>query len=366
MYVKVETQTLVSALQAATAAAAQSAGGLIELSAEGDKLVIRGTDGELFVQRSPELKELVTEGKAIVAGPSLLGLVRESASEETVLKAAAGKLRVRCGAGRYELLCAAGATVPQAPSESGSVSHIEAAALARLFELTAFAASSREIRYAMNGVCLSTKGKLLSGAATDGRRLAVAKARVDSGFKGQVIVPLRAVAEIIRLLSALTGEAELHVGQNYVAVAAGGGEVATRLIEGRFPAYGEVIPKDNAFIASMGKEELGRAMKSAPFLSGEESRATKLSFSAKGVTVEFGSPQQGEGRMELPAECTEGEVTVWLSPRFVLDVLRVLAEETVQMALRDSESAVVFREGEHFLYVLMPVSPREGSGSTES
>ena len=165
MQLKVNAVELASTLQAATAASAQASGGLIELEVNGKQLTVRGTDGELFVRRTVAVEDPVVAGKAAVAGRALLGLVRESGGSEVVLETAAEKLRVRCGPGRYEILCAVGPALPEPPSVADGGTCIEAPALVRLLELTAFAASSREMRYAMNGVCLSTKGKVLSAAA---------------------------------------------------------------------------------------------------------------------------------------------------------------------------------------------------------
>lgn len=270
---------------------------------------------------------------------------------------------VDCQPGRYELLCAVGVTLPKPPKNEEPGVRMEAAALARVLDMSEFAASSKEMRYAMNGVCLSVKRGVLSAAATDGRRLAVARTRLKPGFKGEIIVPLRAVGELTRLLTDSGGDVELRVGENFLVVSTVQGEVAARLVEGRFPAYDEVIPKEDKTVAQVSKEELSRAMKSVAFLSNEEYRAARLSFAAKRVTVEFGSPEQGEGRMHVSAECTGPEVTVSLNPTFVLDVLRVLADEKVQIGLSDADGAVVFRQGTDFLYVVMPISPGRGDGT---
>lgn len=361
MHVKVKTSDLLEALQPAIAASAQSAGGLVELKTLSGELGTRGTDGELFVRRSSEVEEVRVEGSATLAGRALFGLVRESGGGTVVLERKEQKLIVRSSAARYELLCASSVTLPEPPSLGKTATRMEAALLAHLFEMTSFAASSKEMRYAMNGVCLSARGRKVTAVATDGRRLALARATLKEKLSAEIIIPLRAVAELTRLLTGCAGEdkVELFIDEKFILLRSVRSEVAARLVEGRFPAYDEVVPRDSPIVASVPREELVRAMKSVPFLSSDEYQAARMAFSARGVTVEFGSPERGQGRVRIQAECTGGEVTVSLNPTFVLDVLRVLSGEKVRVALRDAESAVAFEEGEEFVYVVMPISPRE-------
>ncbi len=359
MNFKVQTVDLIKALQAAVAAAAHSAGGLVEIASTKRAVSVRGTDGELFVHRRVPAAKVLEGGSAAVSGRELLGVLHESGAAEAEIHRAEDKLLVACGAGQYELLCAVGTSLPEAPAAVDEGEKIDGGVLGRLFELTRGAASAREMRYAMNGVCLTIKRGLLVAAATDGRRLAVARARAQRLFKGEIIVPLRAVGEICRQLADLEGDVALRVAGNFLVVDDEQGQVATRLVEGRFPAYEDVIPKDNPITAQIPAAELARAMKVAPFLSSEEQRAVRLSFGATLLTIEFGSAQRGHGKVEIPVTCSGGKVTVALNPAFVLDVLRVTTGDTVEVALRDADTAVVFRQGDELVYVLMPISPGE-------
>jgi DNA polymerase-3 subunit beta len=153
-------------------------------------------------------------------------------------------------------------------------------------------------------------------------------------------------------------QVDVNVMPNQVLLRSGERLLSTVLVEGNFPNYSEVIPKENNRVARLNRTELHSAIKRAALLTSDEARAVKLAFHPGQLTITANSPEQGEARVEIPAEFEGEPIEIGFNPIFVNDALKVLQMENVRVELQD-----VFRPGvlcgedkADFLYVVMPVS----------
>lgn len=234
----------------------------------------------------------------------------------------------------------------------------------RMIAQTVYAAARETSRYAINGVLWEKRGKRLFLVATDGRRLARAGGGITATSSGdfEAIVPAKAMNVFERIFGAAREDEDwsidVSVHPNQVLLRSGARMLSSVLVEGSFPKYEDVIPRDNDKWALINRAELHSAVRRAALLTSDDARAVKLSFAADQLVITAHSVEQGEARVELPVEFSGEPVEIAFNPGFVNDALKALPYETVRLELHDGfRPGVLFGEDKNeFLYVVMPVS----------
>jgi DNA polymerase-3 subunit beta len=233
---------------------------------------------------------------------------------------------------------------------------LPAGALRSLIRLTAFAAARERMRYALNGVLVRAEGGTIEFVATDGRRLARATAPATGTAPDEfhAIVPTKGLQQIDKSITDLDAEVRLSVGGNHVCGRTGRASVVSRLVEGSFPNYKDVIPQTCKQKAVVPREALAAALRRASLVTSRDSQSVRLQFAPSGLTI---SAQSAEGSAEEQVECDfQGESEpVGFNPEFLLECLSVLTGETVQFEWNDRKSPGKITEG-GYVYVVMPVS----------
>ena len=328
-------------------------GGVVELSA---------TDLDVGMRCTVEAVEVGEGGEAVLSARTLEGILRESAEEDISVESREDRAVVTGGKTVFRLQCGPAGEFPAIPEfrKNGAFA-VAAADFRRLAERTAFAAATEETRYALNGVLVAADKKKVEMVATDGRRMAYASAEAKSGAASKSgIVPTKAMLQAARLVGpSFDGDVEVSIGEKDFMLAVPGAAIVSRLIEGNFPNYKEVIPKGHSKKVTVDRAALTSALRQASVLTTEETRSVKLSFKKGSVTIESSSPEAGEAKIEADARYNGAAFSVSFNPRFLLDALKVLRSDEVQMRLEDADSPGVIAEGEDFVYVLMPVKSRE-------
>jgi len=239
---------------------------------------------------------------------------------------------------------------------------IEAGALSGLLSRVAFAAAVDSIRFAINSVLLSKSGNVLTAVATDGHRLAVDKCGLmgnaeELGLK--VLMPLKAVKAVQRVLDDAESDTGVKVfaGDNIFKVECGDTVITSRTIEGSFPQWEDIIPKENDKTAVIGVGDFLTAVRQAAVMASEESFSVKMTFSESGVAMVAGYGGRGKVVVRRDLVSYNGdECFVGLKPGYVVDVLGVLLkEDDVVIRLKDKDRPVLIASGD-YRYVLMPVA----------
>lgn len=231
----------------------------------------------------------------------------------------------------------------------------------RLIQRTAFAASTDESRYVLNGLFFSFKEHKLTTVATDGRRLALAEDEVELSLDGtcEFIVPSKAVAEISRLVKG-TGEVEIWVAQNQAAFnfkpeQGVRSRLVTKLVEGVYPSYQQVIPRESKERVALVREEFVQALRRAEIMTSEKSNSVKLSFTRDNLLITSNTQDVGEARESLAVNYKGTDMVIAFNPRFLLDALEALDEDEVYLELTDELSPGLLKTTSPFLYVIMPM-----------
>jgi DNA polymerase-3 subunit beta len=226
---------------------------------------------------------------------------------------------------------------------------------------TSFAVSTDESRYVLNGIFISLKDHKMTMVATDGRRLALVDEEVEIAEKssGEFIIPAKAVNEMNRLLQD-KGDVEIKFGENQASFALKDDKgfsvlVITKLIEGNYPNYRQVIPGEVKERVPLGREEFLQALRRAEIMTSEKANSVKLTFGKNNLTITANSPEVGEARETLAVNYKGKEIAIAFNPRYLIDPLNSLTEDEVFFELIDELSPGVLKINGPFLYVVMPM-----------
>lgn len=351
------------------------------------ELSIAGTDAETSLTLSVGKVDVAQPGTAVVSAEHLRGILQStSESDQTVTFETDGDMfQVKASHGRFRIVTHREGELPQIPdfakasTGARAVFNAPAGSLRRLIDRTIFAIANETSRYAINGLLMKRDGKKLEMVATDGRRLALCRTTLKGGAaaggEGPIscIVPRKALTLFQRL--ALDPEANVRVAitDNRVFFALDDGPegakdagkkppvatLSSALVEGAFPPYEDVIPKDQDRKATAAREELTRAVRQAAVLTNEESRGVRMSFSKKdkAATITSRAPEMGDSEIELGLTGYEGDdLEISFNPYYLADALKTMDEPEVMMELKAANKPGVIRAGADFVYVVMPVN----------
>jgi DNA polymerase-3 subunit beta len=232
---------------------------------------------------------------------------------------------------------------------------IEQFVLKQTLSLTSFAVSFDETRYVLNGILFKiTKGVLIL-VSTDGKRLAIAERKLplESEIELSMIVPIKTIQELSRNLKD-EGELSLIVNTNQVLFDLGDVGIVSRLIEGEFPDYKQVIPPASENKMKVGRNQFLLAIRRAALLSTQDYQAVKLEVFKNKLAISKSTPDVGEFHEELEVEYQGKELVIGFNPVYLMDVMKILNEETVSLELVDAEKPGVIRMS-GYIYIVLPM-----------
>jgi DNA polymerase-3 subunit beta len=226
---------------------------------------------------------------------------------------------------------------------------------------TSFAVSTDETRYVLNGIFIILKEHKITIVATDGRRLALTDEEVDvnSDSQAEFIVPTKAINELTRLLQA-KGEAEIKFTENQALFSLKSEDgsslvVITKLVEGNYPNYKQVIPAEATERVGLGREEFLQALRRAEIMTSEKSNSVKLTFTKNNLTITANTPEVGEARESIAINYKGKDLAIAFNPGYLMDPLKALENDEIFIELTDELSPGVVKINGPFLYVIMPM-----------
>ena len=331
------------------------------IRAEGSHVEFTATDLDVTVACKVEAK-VSKPGATTLPVKKLFGIVRELTGEIEIETDDKNLSSIRSGSSFFKIHGLAADEFPPLPKfkDDKKVSQPQENIRA-MIRKTSFAVSSDESRYVLNGIFISLKEGKITFVATDGRRLALVDEEVDISEKsaGEFIVPAKAINELNRLLQD-KGEVELKFGENQASFALKNENgfsvlLITKLIEGNYPNYRQVIPGEAKERIGVGREELVQALRRAEIMTSEKANSVKLSFGKNVLTITANSPEVGEARETMAINYKGKELAIAFNPRYLIDPLNALTEDEVFIELIDELSPGVIKINGPFLYVVMPM-----------
>jgi len=329
------------------------------LAARNNRISITGTDLEVELVASSGCT-VQQPGDVTVPGRKLLDIFKSLPEKTNVTVATDGeRISIRAGKSRFTL-----STLPA--TEFPVVEEINAQQtltlaqgdFRRLIDKTHFSMAQQDVRYYLNGLLLETDGKILRAVATDGHRLALCEAELEAKAKNnqQVILPRKGVLELQRILGG-DGSVDLAIGTNHVRAQIGDIRFTSKLIDGRFPEYGRVIPANPTKQVEADREGLRQALQRTAILSNEKYRGVRINLKSELVTIQAHNPEQEEAEDQVEVTYKGDEVEIGFNVTYLLDALAAVDSEKVVLGLTDGNSSCLVRAAGTTTskYVVMPM-----------
>ncbi len=328
------------------------------LSAREKRLSMTGTDLEVELVAATQV-HVEMPGDVTVPGRKFLDILRALPSGVDIALSTEGeRVTVRAGRSRFTL-----ATLPA--SEFPVLEEIHAqqtltlpqGEFRRVIDKTHFSMAQQDVRYYLNGLLLETEGNTLRAVATDGHRLALCEMTLGEPSRtGQVIVPRKAVLELQRILGT-EGNIELAIGTNHVRAQIGEIRFTSKLIDGRFPEYGRVIPDNPPKVAQADRELLRQALQRTAILSNEKYRGIRVAVKPDMLTLQAHNPEHEEAEDQIEVSYAGDEMEIGFNVSYLLDALSAIETDQVELALTDSNSSCLIRAPglTQARYVVMPM-----------
>jgi DNA polymerase-3 subunit beta len=332
------------------------------MSAEGTRTEFTATDLDVTVACGVEAN-VKKGGVSTVPVKKLFGIARELSGGEIEIEVDDKNVcSVRSGASFYRIHGLSAEEFPPLPKfKDDKKVVLPQETLRNMLRKTSYAISTDEARYVLNGIFISFKDHKMTMVATDGRRLALVDEEVDIAEKahGEFIVPAKAVNELNRLLQD-KAEVEIKYNENQASFALKDEQksavlIVTKLIEGNYPNYRQVIPSETKERVPLAREEFLHALRRAEIMTSEKANSVKMTFGKNNLAITANSPDVGEARESIAINYKGKELAVAFNPKYLIDPLSALTEDEVFLELIDELSPGVLKINGPFLYVVMPM-----------
>jgi DNA polymerase-3 subunit beta len=334
---------------------------LIETTSEG--LALSATNLEIGIRKVVPA-EVSMEGATTAPARLLTDFVSTLPDQdlEMSLDGASQSLSLRCARFDTHIKCIEAEEFPPGPRpDDGDRMEVALDDLVTAVEQTQMAASTDEARPVLTGVLVQVQGGSLTLAATDGHRLAVRKLAATGApeLEASLIVPARALAELARVLKGEPGKVEVIISKarNQVFFRAGTSELTSRLIDGKYPNYAQVIPSKSSTKVRVSTSELTQTVRAVSLFARDSANVIRVKAQSGALVLSATTNEVGDSRAEMTADVDGSDIQIAFNARYVLDALGVIGEDEVELLFDGPLSPGLLRPPgkEHYLYVIMPV-----------
>jgi len=332
---------------------------LVDVS--GQSLTLTATDLELEMVSYVNIDNQAEDGRITIPARKLLDICK-SLPENSMLtfESDADVIKLSTGRSKYSLSTLPATDFPNIEDWRGDVEFdLLKSELLRLIESTHFSMANQDVRYYLNGMSIETENNEIRSVATDGHRLAICKISNDalSLPARQVIVPRKGILEIIRLLNPIDETIKIFLGSNHIRIIDTEFSFTSKLVDGRFPDYRRVLPRNGDKVFETNKDQLRQVLSRASILSNEKFKGVRLNFSSSLLKITANNPEQEQAEEEIEINFPYDDLEIGFNVSYVLDVLNAIKDNEVKFTLADANSSVVIEGAEtgEALYVVMPM-----------
>jgi DNA polymerase III subunit beta len=327
----------------------------------GDQVEFTTSDLEIQVRTRTDFDGDSGNFSTTVGARKLIDILRTLPADQNVsLTSNQSKLTLTGGKSRFTLQTLPADDFPlvQEAADFGPAFGVPQKTLKSLINQVHFAMAVHDIRYYLNGILFVAEGKTLTLVATDGHRLALAQATLDVEMpKQDVILPRKTVLELQRLLKDDDTPIEMRFAGNQAKFAFAGLEFVTKLVEGKFPDYNRVIPKNHKNHLSVGRVALLSSLQRAAILTSEKFKGVRLNFEPGVLRIASSNAEQEEAKEELEIDYNGDAIEIGFNVTYLMDALANMDQEMVGLSLQDANSSALVTVPEQggFKYVVMPM-----------
>jgi len=328
----------------------------------GGQVQLTTSDLEIQIRTTVELGGDEGTFATTVGARKLIDILRTMPADQSVsLESSAAKLILKGGKSKFTMQSLPAEDFPlvQESANFGPAFSVPQKALKGLLAQVSFAMAVHDIRYYLNGILFVAEGNKLSLVATDGHRLAFASATLDVEVpKQEVILPRKTVLELQRLLSDKDDSAiEMQFAGNQAKFTFGGMEFVTKLVEGKFPDYNRVIPRNHHNIIVLGRAPLLASLQRTAIMTSEKFKGVRLNVEPGSLRVASNNAEQEEAVDELDIDYGGDAIEIGFNVTYLIDALQNMSQDMVRIELSDGNSSALLTipDNEHFKYVVMPM-----------
>ncbi|OWQ88577.1 DNA polymerase III subunit beta [Roseateles aquatilis] len=337
------------------------------LRKQGSQVELTTSDLEIQVRTTVQFDGDEGDFSTTIGARKLIDILRSMPSDQTVsLSTNQSKMTLQGGKSRFTLQTLPADDFPlvQEAADFGPAFSVPQKTLKGLINQVHFAMAVHDIRYYLNGILFVAEGKMLTLVATDGHRLGLAQAETDTEMpKQEVILPRKTVLELMRLLKDggkgddENAPIEMRFAGNQAKFSFSGMEFVTKLVEGKFPDYNRVIPKNHKFHVILGRQPLLAALQRAAILTSEKFKAVRLAFDPGLLSIASSNAEQEEAKEEIEIDYGGDQIETGFNVTYLMDVLANMSQDMVRIDLNDSSSSALLSIPDHagFKYVVMPM-----------
>jgi DNA polymerase-3 subunit beta len=319
------------------------------------------SDLEIQVRTSAELGGDAGDFSTTVGARKLIDILRALPADQTVtLSTAQSRLTLSGGRSRFTLQTLPADDFPLVNEavDFGPSFAVPQKTLRALINQVHFAMAVHDIRYYLNGILFIAEGRTLTLVATDGHRLALAEGSLEVDVpKQEVILPRKTVLELQRLLRDEDTPIEMRFAANQAKFAFSGMEFVTKLVEGKFPDYNRVIPKQHRNNVTLGRVPLLGCLQRAAILTSEKFKGVRLNVEPGTLKIASSNAEQEEAQEELEIDYEGDAIEIGFNVNYLMDVLANVSHDMVRLELQDSQASALITVPEQsgFKYVVMPM-----------
>ena len=327
----------------------------------GNAIQLTTSDLEIQIRTTAELGGDTGDFTTTVGARKLIDILKTMPSDQTVsLESSQSKLILKGGKSRFTLQTLPAEDFPlvQEAASFGPAFSVPQKVLKSLLGQVSFAMAVQDIRYYLNGILFVAEGTTLSLVATDGHRLAFASAQLDVEVpKQEVILPRKTVLELQRLLSDADGAIEMQFANNQAKFSFGGMEFVTKLVEGKFPDYNRVIPKNHHNSVTLGRAPLLASLQRTAIMTSDKFKGVRLNIEPGLLRVASNNAEQEEAVDELDIDYGGDAIEIGFNVSYLIDALANMGQDMVKVDLADGNSSALMTipDNDRFKYVVMPM-----------
>lgn len=327
------------------------------MTAEKDKLILFATDLSVSMQCS--LPATVTKtGASSFNAKMLFSIARELPQDSADFHIEdKNQAIIECGQSSYKLMGISAGDFPVVPPfKTVNSFTLDQSLLKEMLQKTVYAASDDENRLILNGVFMSVKGQKITTVATDGRRLALVEkeAELPADQKTDFVIPAKTINELIKALKD-EGQVKISLTQNMASFEMENCTIMSKLIEGTYPNYQQVIPAQCDERITVERETLLSALRRTTIVADEQNPSVKVNISKNQIQIAASNNDVGEANEQIPVKYSGKSISMTFNPNYLMDPLRYLSSDDIAIEFTDELSPAVVKSNIPFIYVLMPL-----------
>lgn len=337
--------------------------GNVLMECNGSELTLVATDVDIEVVYKQALNVPSLNPWSITAQAKKLTDILKSFSDESnvTMEMDGQKVQIRSGKSKFHLQTLPAENFPRTnrSDSCSSTFAISQGLLREVIASTSYAMSFQDVRYYLNGMLFIIEDTSLVAVATDGHRLAYRKAELESQLSSrcEIIIPRKTIHELNRLLSDSTDPVKVEIFDNQIVFSFASIQLTSKLIEGKFPDYGRVIPSSVRLKVPLQRSTLLNALLRISILATDKLRPVRLLFNNNSLTLVSTNNEQEEAREEIDIDFNSEVMDMGFNVSYLLDVLNFLKDSTIEIGLNQTNSSILITvpDREDFKYVVMPM-----------